>query len=178
MPSKSRRVRRSFLLLVSGLVLGCGGMAPPPEAPAPGSEPAGAQAPTEETQSLEPAPAAPAPSPPRVVTEDSLVVDEELARAERELAAADAELSGAAAKRSSEESEQPAQAPGGQGAAAKPKSSSAQNTCATTCRAFASLLRARDAICRIDGEYGDRCTHANQIVERHTERTASCGCSG
>jgi hypothetical protein len=114
-----------------------------------------------------------------VVSQDSLAVDEdELTLAERELAAADAELSGAPAKQSRDESEQPAQAPGGQGAAAKPKSSAAQNTCATTCKAFASLLRARDAICRIDGGDGERCTHANQIVLRHTERSAGCGCSG
>ena len=173
MPSKRVGVRLGFVLTVSGLVFGCGGMPPPVEAPAAGAKPAQAQTPTEETQSVAPPPP-PAPSPRSVVSEDSLVVDEDLERAERELAAADAELSGAPAKGS----EDPARAPGGEGAAAKPKSSAAQTTCTTTCKAFASLLRARDAICRIDGSDGERCSHANQIVERHTERSTGCGCKG
>ena len=172
MPSKRVGVLLGLVLAVSGLVFGCGGMPPRAEVPAAGSKPAPAPPPAEETQSVEAAPAA-APSPRTVVSEDSSVVNEDLERAERELAAADAELSGAPAKRS----EAPAQAPAGEGAAAKPKASAAQTTCATTCKAFASLLRAREAICRIDGSDGGRCAHANQIVERHTERSTGCGCN-
>ena len=164
------------MLGVSGLVFGCGGMPPPAEAPPAGSEPARAQTPPDETQSVQAAPA-PAASPPAPAAEDALASQEELVRAERELAAADAELSGATAQ-SREEAEKPARAPGGEGADAKPKSSAAQQLCTTTCKAFASLLRARDAICRIDGSDGERCANANKIVERHSERTTACGCSG
>jgi hypothetical protein len=49
--------------------------------------------------------------------------------------------------------------------------------CETACRAFASLERASEAVCRLDGEGGQRCDRARQIRDRAARRVASCGCS-
>lgn len=175
-------VCRSFVLLASagGLVFACGGgSAPPPSSPEAGSEAAPAQAsPAEEPQSAPAAAEAPAPSPPPPATTDTLHNDDELTRAERELAAADRELGGTTATGAAE-AKRDDEAPGRGSGPAKPKSTAPQQQpCATTCKAFASLLRARDSICRIDGSDGERCNRANQIVERHTARGTSCGCNG
>ena len=178
---------RHVLLLAGSLTLGCaGGSAPPSQAPAAEAVPAEAPAAAEESQSLPagpppPAPA-PAPAPAAAASEpargDALDGGDELARAEQELAAADRELSAANAESKPAKSEQHEGAPGRGAGAAKPKSSApSQNACVTTCKAFASLVRARDSICRIAGDDGERCTHANEIVERHTPRSTSCGCS-
>lgn len=51
------------------------------------------------------------------------------------------------------------------------------NPCETACRAFASLERASDAVCRLDGEDGQRCHRARQIRDGAAQRVASCGCS-
>lgn len=50
------------------------------------------------------------------------------------------------------------------------------NPCETACRAFASLERASNAVCRLDGESGQRCERARQIREGAARRVASCGC--
>ncbi len=162
------------------VVFACGGEPPPVQAPAGGSEAAPAAAPAreEETQSRPDAVPAPPPAPAAAAParSDILEGEDELARAERDLAAADRELSGQAPAKG--EAEQHDDAPGRGSAATKPKSSASQQEkpCATTCRAFASLVRARDSICRIDGSDGQRCTRATEIVERHTARSTSCGC--
>ncbi|HYJ10714.1 MAG TPA: hypothetical protein VEX18_16945 [Polyangiaceae bacterium] len=49
--------------------------------------------------------------------------------------------------------------------------------CDNACRAFASLERASDAVCRLDGEDGQRCSRARQIRDGAARRVASCGCS-
>jgi hypothetical protein len=51
------------------------------------------------------------------------------------------------------------------------------NTCQTACKAFSSLARASDAVCRLDTEGGKRCERARQIREDASQRVASCGCS-
>ena len=173
-------VCRSFVLLAGAgsLVFACGGEpAPPPKAPEAGAEAAPAPAAlSEETESVHEAPPAPAASPPPPATTNALQGEDELTRAERELAAADHELSGQTAAGAAE-AERHDDAPGRGSGPAKPKSSAPQQQpCVTTCKAFASLVRARDSICRIDGGDGERCSRANQIVERHTARSTSCGC--
>lgn len=161
-------------------VFACGGEPPPAKAPEGGAEtvPAGASF-SEETESKPAAPPAPAPPASSPASSDALEGEDELTRAERELAAADQELSGSDAETSAAEAERHDAAPGRGSAPAKPKSSAPQqqNPCATTCKAFASLVRARDSICRITGSDGERCTRATEIVERHTARSTSCGCS-
>jgi hypothetical protein len=52
----------------------------------------------------------------------------------------------------------------------------AQSPCPSACRAFASLGRAADAVCRLDAEGGERCERARRIREDASRRVASCGC--
>jgi len=51
------------------------------------------------------------------------------------------------------------------------------NPCETACKAFSSLTRASDAVCRLDADGGKRCERARQIREDASHRVASCGCS-
>jgi hypothetical protein len=48
--------------------------------------------------------------------------------------------------------------------------------CGKACKAFSSLERARDAICRIAGEPDARCSRARKIVKDHEPRIAACAC--
>jgi hypothetical protein len=50
-------------------------------------------------------------------------------------------------------------------------------TCEMACKAFSSLTRASDAVCRLDTDGGKRCERARQIREDASHRVASCGCS-
>ena len=50
------------------------------------------------------------------------------------------------------------------------------NACETACKAFSSLTRASDAVCRLDTE-GGRCQRARKIHEDASQRVASCGCT-
>ncbi|HKY36972.1 MAG TPA: hypothetical protein VJN18_13595 [Polyangiaceae bacterium] len=49
--------------------------------------------------------------------------------------------------------------------------------CETACKAFSSLERASDAVCRLDNEGGQRCRRARQIREDAARRVQGCGCS-
>jgi hypothetical protein len=49
--------------------------------------------------------------------------------------------------------------------------------CETACKAFSSLMRASEAVCRLDSEGGQRCQRARQIQSDASRRVASCGCS-
>lgn len=51
------------------------------------------------------------------------------------------------------------------------------SSCETACKAFSSLTRASDAVCRLDTEGGKRCDRARQIREEASQRVASCGCA-
>ena len=53
----------------------------------------------------------------------------------------------------------------------------AVSTCETACKAFSSLSRASDAVCRLDTDGGKRCERAKQIQQDASQRVASCGCS-
>lgn len=48
--------------------------------------------------------------------------------------------------------------------------------CETACKAFASLTRASDAVCRLDADDGKHCERARQIRQDASRRVASCGC--
>lgn len=56
------------------------------------------------------------------------------------------------------------------------KKAQSETSCQTACRAFASLERAADSVCRLAGPKDARCTRAQEIVTAHTPRVASCGC--
>jgi hypothetical protein len=51
------------------------------------------------------------------------------------------------------------------------------STCETACKAFSSLERASDAVCRLDADGGQRCQRARQIREDAARRVQSCGCT-
>jgi hypothetical protein len=61
--------------------------------------------------------------------------------------------------------------------APEPSEPRAQNACETACKAFSSLSRAKDAVCRLDTEGGQRCERAKKIREDAAQRVAGCGCS-
>jgi hypothetical protein len=48
--------------------------------------------------------------------------------------------------------------------------------CSGLCRAFGSLSRAADAICRLAGEPDERCTRARTSVRDNFKRVAVCRC--
>jgi len=53
----------------------------------------------------------------------------------------------------------------------------AADACETACKAFSSLTRASDAVCRLDADGGRRCERARQIREEASHKVKSCGCS-
>ena len=56
------------------------------------------------------------------------------------------------------------------------KKAEAETSCQTACRAFASLERAADSVCRLAGNGDARCARAKEIVTAAVPRVASCGC--
>jgi hypothetical protein len=50
------------------------------------------------------------------------------------------------------------------------------SACETACKAFSSLTRASDAVCRLDTDGGKRCERARRIRDDASQRVASCGC--
>lgn len=61
--------------------------------------------------------------------------------------------------------------------AAPPAPAKEASSCETACKAFSSLTRASDAVCRLDTEGGKRCDRARQIRQDASQRVASCGCA-
>lgn len=61
--------------------------------------------------------------------------------------------------------------------AGAPAAKKEQSACETACKAFSSLERASEAVCRLDTEGGGkRCERAKQIREDAARRVSSCGC--
>jgi hypothetical protein len=48
--------------------------------------------------------------------------------------------------------------------------------CEEACRAFSSLTRAANAVCRLDGRTGTHCSRAKQVQADAQQRVASCSC--
>ncbi|HEX3775941.1 MAG TPA: hypothetical protein VHV51_15825 [Polyangiaceae bacterium] len=61
------------------------------------------------------------------------------------------------------------------GGAAAP-AAAAPSQCDNACRAFASLTRAANAVCRMDGDGGSHCSRAKKIVNDSALRVAACTC--
>jgi hypothetical protein len=77
----------------------------------------------------------------------------------------------------------PATAPAEPEGAAQPKAEAAPKddkgaarSCSGLCRAFGSLSRAADAICRLAGEADERCTRARGSVRDNFQRVSVCRC--
>lgn len=50
------------------------------------------------------------------------------------------------------------------------------SSCERSCKAFGSLQRARDAVCRLDEQGGARCARADGILQDAASKVQSCGC--
>ncbi len=55
-------------------------------------------------------------------------------------------------------------------------SARAESPCMRACRAFASMRRASDALCRIAGEHDGRCTEARRAVRESEAKLEGCSC--
>jgi hypothetical protein len=123
-----------------------------------------------------------APQPAGIATTDAATPSyQTLAEAENALEKAKAEIeqlafaqpppssvsAGAPPSAKKEGADKAAEAPGEQ---------RADSGCGNACRAFASLLRAANAVCRLDAEGGDRCARAKLVVSDAERRVSSCGC--
>ena len=52
----------------------------------------------------------------------------------------------------------------------------ATSPCESPCRAFASMKRAVESLCRMTGETDERCIRARRTLETSTSRVATCLC--
>jgi len=66
-------------------------------------------------------------------------------------------------------------APSAAGAAA-PAGVAPNGQCESACKAFASLSRAANAVCRLDGDGGSHCAKAKKVVTDSAGRVAACTC--
>ena len=135
-----------------------------PESPR--AEPPGAAAPS----SIEPA--------KKDANEESFTTLDE---AQRALSAAEGELASLfAPAQPAGPPPPPAPAAGGTGAE-KPSALDTEqkpaSRCELACKAFSSLGRAADAVCRLAGEQDARCARARSSVDDNRRRVASCGCT-
>ncbi|HEX2875298.1 MAG TPA: hypothetical protein VHP33_28800 [Polyangiaceae bacterium] len=181
-----------MLVALGALSLGAGcGMSPKAEAPSSGSEaapvmaaPTSNQAPAEESEA-EPATLADAEALLEKARADldRLALNEQGApgRAAAGAAAPSPAPSPppatATAPRDLKRAEKSSAADEAAAPAAPPAPAKEPNACETACKAFSSLTRASDAVCRLDTDGGKRCERARQIRADASQRVASCGCT-
>lgn len=197
MPSRSRL----FLLPITFALL-LAGCAAPARKPAPAATPAPALAPTRapagnernEQTAQPPAPPAGQAAPSSANQQfraagkapSSLSGGEKKTKALAFKSVSDAEAALARANKQLVALYTPADTVGARGGAASQPAQANQRTttatadkesrCATACKAFASLKRAADAVCRLAGDDDARCDHARKLVEKNGRRVAECGC--
>ena len=108
--------------------------------------------------------------------------EDQIADAQRRLSSGNTEESGEDAKASQSPPPPPPAppsdrvAPGG-GAPPKTKNEAPTDACTSPCRAFASMRRAVEALCRMTGETDERCVKARRTLETTNGRVASCRCN-
>lgn len=161
-------------LLMLGTLAGCGAHRESPPAAVP-----------------EPTPAVAPESMPGTTTSDSASAPDPspatLQEAEAALEQAQADLDALAlggAPASQAAGPPPASAPQREEALREESSSSYQagqkrsaaTPCHMACKAFSSLLRARDAVCRLEQPRGPRCERADSIAKAAEARVQSCAC--
>lgn len=181
--------RRALPLLAPlAFALACASRTPPS---APATEPATTPAP--EAPAAAPmqqsAPTSATAAPQETPGPSSAAADDENAKRERLDTLPEAQ---AALDRASQvldrmyvaSNEQAPSAPGGGAAAgaaapapAARKTARAEGaSCDTACKAFDSLRRAADAICRLAGDDDARCARGKKVVGDNEKRVSSCGC--
>jgi hypothetical protein len=150
----------------------------------------GDEAPSQTAASESPAPAAvpaspeaqaappPGAAPPTSLTEEGEAADEPgLKKGESEpRTLAEAEELFKTSSADLEKLVGPLKADKATGGAAPAPLASGDARCPKACKAFASLERAGDAICRLAGENDARCTRAKDVVKQNATRVAACGC--
>ena len=178
-----RTLCSTALLFAFGLAPGCS-RSPEAAAPSPANE---AEPPPPATPAP-PATAAAAPGRGDALTAEQDAEPTTLADAEALLEKARAQLDQLALNDVRSAPAPAAAAPAPQPEARRTEKSSASqkaeaeqakpaNPCETACKAFSSLTRASDAVCRLDAGDGKRCERARRIHEDASQRVASCGCA-
>ncbi len=187
MKTISRALGGATLLLGLGWAVGCSrsqeAAAPSPAAEAaPVAPPSPASAPAR-TDALALAPE-PEPEPTTLADAEAMLeraradldrvaLNEPLAPRSAAPAAAGGGIPGSAAPKPSPGEARRAEKSAAQDSAEAPKDTT---SCDTACKAFSSLVRASDAVCRLDTEGGKRCERARHIREDAQVRVAGCGC--
>jgi hypothetical protein len=184
----TKRVSAVLVSLAAlGLVLGCakrGDEAPAEtaasEAPAPAAVPAGPATPVE-------APAPPPPpqagqpgggfAPPTSITEGEDDNGQHGLKAAEPTTVAEAEKAFSTSNQELEKLIGPLKGDKATGGAAPAPLANGDARCPRACKAFDSLKRAGDAICRLAGDTNARCTRAKGVVKQNATRVAVCGCS-
>ncbi len=178
-----RAISSTIVLATLGFLASCG-RAPKAEAPSPGSEAAPALAAPTSNQAQQ----AEADVEPATLADAEALLEKFRADLDRlalnEPVAPSAAAGGAPPPPASAP---PAPAPARDETKRAEKSASASadgaapakeaNTCETACKAFSSLSRASDAVCRLDVDGGKRCERARQIRQGASQRVTSCGCA-
>ena len=187
----------AYALTVMVVALGCArapeASAPAASATSPASANYGAPPPAEAAPIAAPASPAPAAAPQGLddasPTRKGAPLDQEFATleaAERALNQAKADLDRLALAEPAKQLGRSAASGGASEkkdrAAEPPKASAAGSTapsalCENACRAFSSLSRAANAVCRLDGNGGSHCTRAKRVLADSQLRVASCSCS-
>jgi len=114
------------------------------------------------------APTGGAKEPERSVDQDGTPATVDEAKAQLERSRAQLESAGSRVE------SQPTVSNGG--SQPKPAPPQVENECARICRAFDSMRRAQDAICRLAGEDDPQCADAKKVVADSAQRVARCGC--
>jgi hypothetical protein len=119
-------------------------------------------------QGYPPAQAAPSGNVLKSQTESGeVVVFEDVDSAERELTRAHLELRGMVSDKKRNTADKTAEAE---------RLSRGDSACGNACKAFASMKRAADAVCRLTKEADARCVRARTLVKENETRVAACGC--
>lgn len=180
-PAESRRPRALLALLLCSLLGGCAasqkGESAPQSAPAPAGE------------------AVPGAAQPQSVSEEERAEPSTLEEAEAALRRAQAELDDALGRVAFASPPPPAAAPapaaepparaapsdaraeGAESRVSEGKKADAVSNCELACRAFTSLGRAAQAVCRLDGDGGERCGRARKVLSQAEARVSGCSCS-
>ena len=152
---------RRLLPLAPILLVACGGAAEPPRSP-------------------------PSTGPDRDgVTDRAPATIEEaqdqIAEAQQRLAGGDDESKAADAMPAAEAPAPPPPPPksssSGASAPAKTKENAPVDACVSPCRAFASMRRAVEALCRMTGDTDDRCVKARRTLDTSNGRVSACRCA-
>jgi len=162
------------LIVLSLFVLsGCGGMRKGEQAPQSAPPSAGEAAAEAPADDVDQASGDEAQQEPATIEE----AEAALRRAQAELSSALGEPVAFAQPPPPASQPAPAEAAGARDRSMEAEKKADGPNCGLACRAFTSLSRAAQAVCRLDGDGGERCSRARQAVSDAEARVASCSCT-